>query len=343
MARLSVAVIGCGLIGSRRARVVRDHAETALRVVADVREEAARGLAAEVGCNWATDWKPVVADAAVGAVVVSTSNDQLAPIGVAALRAGKDVLIEKPMGRNVSEAVQLQRAAAAAGRRLKIGFNHRYHPGIARALAMIRKGEIGDLINARVRYGHGGRAGYEKEWRGDPARAGGGELTDQGVHVLDLLHAIFGMPQEVQCITQTAFWPMAPLEDNAFALLRYPGGAVASFHTSWTQWKNLFSFEVFGRDGYVAVDGLGGSYGIETLTVGRRRPEGGSPEVEQASFPGPDDSWRHEWEEFVRALRCGSPYEGTPEEGVATMRVLEALYRSARAGQAVAIEGLTRE
>ena len=339
MPALKVAVVGCGLIGSRRARIVARHAGAALDSIVDVREDAAQALAEECGARWFTDWRHTVADPGVDAVVVSTSNDQLMPVGVAALQAGKHVLIEKPMGRNLSEALRLERAASESRRCLKIGFNHRYHPGIERARMLVGQERIGELLNARVRYGHGGRAGYEKEWRGDPALAGGGELTDQGVHVLDLLQCFLGTPRDVVCVTQTAFWPMGPMEDNAFALLRYPSGATASFHTSWTQWKNLFSLELFGRNGYLTVEGLGGSYGCETLTVGRRRPEGGPPEIEESSYAGPDESWRLEWEDFVGAVVRGSSYQGTASDGVAVMRVLEALYQSARTSQQVSIGG----
>jgi predicted dehydrogenase len=332
-------VVGCGLIGARRARVVARHEGTILDSVVDVRGDAAQALAVECGTRWFTDWKRTVADPGIDVVIVSTSNDHLMPVGVAALRAGKHVLIEKPMGRNLPEALHLQRAATESGGYLKIGFNHRYHPGIDRARGLVGQGRIGEVINARVRYGHGGRVGYEKEWRGDPALAGGGELTDQGVHVLDLLQCFLGTPREVVCITQTAFWPIGSLEDNAFALLRYSNGAAASLHTSWTQWKNLFSLELFGRDGYLTVEGLGGTYGTEVLTIGRRRPEGGPPEIEQSSYSGPDESWRLEWEDFVGTLVRGSPYQGTPEEGVATMKVLEALYQSARTGQPISVDG----
>ena len=95
------------------------------------------------------------------------------------------------------------------------------------------------------------------------------------------------------------------LEDNAFVLLRAKDGGIVQFHTSWTQWVNRFSFEVFGRAGCVAVEGLGGSYRSETLAVSRRRNEGGKPEQEIETFAGPDDSWRLEWQEFVSAISEG--------------------------------------
>ena len=189
-----------------------------------------------------------------------------------------------------------------AGVILKTGFNHRHHPAIWRAHELCAEGAIGPLMFIRAVYGHGGRPGYDKEWRADADLSGGGELLDQGVHIVDLCRWFLGDFAEVFGSTATYFWDLghfesagrdspraangqsvAPssisLEDNAFALLRTADGRVAQFHTSWTQWKNRFSFEVFGRDGYLRVEGLGGSYGVERLEVGRaqagRRRAGG--------------------------------------------------------------------
>jgi predicted dehydrogenase len=327
---VNVAVVGCGLIGSRRATVAATHPGTRLALVADTRESAARELAATASCDWSTDWREALR-MDIDVVVVATPNGLLAPIGMAALGAGKHVLIEKPMGRNLDEAIALAHAAAAARRLLKVGFNHRYHPALARAYERFRSGDLGTLINVRARYGHGGRPGYEAEWRGDIELAGGGELTDQGVHVLDLVRWFAGDPTSVYCARQTAVWPIAPLEENAFSVLRYPSGAVATFHTSWTQWKNVFSFEVFGTAGALAVEGLGKSYGIERLVETRRNMAGGVPETTEVLFDGPDDSWRLEWAQFVDAIERGTAYHGDPPDGLAVMRVLDALYRSSEA------------
>jgi predicted dehydrogenase len=128
------------------------------------------------------------------------------------------------------------------------------------------------------------------------------------------------------------------LEDNAFALLRTVDGRVAQFHTSWTQWKNRFTFEVFGRDGFVRVEGLGGSYGTERLEIGRRKTEGGSPEVETFEFPGPDLSWQAEWQEFTSAIREGRQPLANGEDGLQAMRLIAAIYESARTGQVVRLE-----
>ncbi|MBC5809804.1 MAG: Gfo/Idh/MocA family oxidoreductase [Candidatus Eremiobacteraeota bacterium] len=331
-APLRVGVAGCGLIGRRRAREVARSPHSQLVAVADARLEAARETAAEFAAHAVEDWRELVADPNLDVIVVSTPNGYLAEIAIAALAAGKHVLTEKPMGRNVEEARAMAEAAERSGKRLKVGFNHRYHPALRRAHALFAGDAIGTLINLRVRYGHGGRAGYEREWRGDPELAGGGELTDQGVHALDLIHWFAGMPSDAVAFTQTAVWPIAPLEDNAFALLRFPGGAIASVHTSWTQWKNLFSFEVFGNRGALIVEGLGGSYGVETLTLYERAPAGGAPATTVERFEGADESWRDEWSAFTAGILHDTPYDGGPADGLAVMTMLADLYRAALGG-----------
>jgi predicted dehydrogenase len=327
---LRTAVIGCGLIGTRRAERAAANEASTLAITVDSSETRARELAGRFGAEWATDWNDAVRRPDVDVVVVSTPNAYLCDIAVAALENGKHVLIEKPMGRDLAEAEMLADVARTSRGVLKIGFNHRYHPALRTAHERFVAGEIGAPIAIRARYGHGGRAGYENEWRGDPMLAGGGELTDQGVHVLDLIHWFAGTPQEAFAYLTTAVWPIAPLEDNAFGLLRFAGGCVATLHTSWTQWKNLFSFEIFGSDGSLVVEGLGGSYGVERLAAARRNPAGGVPEVETIEYEGPDESWAAEWSDFIAAIRDGKPYWGTPDDGLRVMRALHALYASSR-------------
>jgi predicted dehydrogenase len=330
--RLGVAVVGCGLIGRRRAAEAAADPRSRLVLVADRLADVAGELASQTGAEAATDWREALTRPDVDLVCVATPNGRLAEITVAALGAGKHVLVEKPMGRSLAEAERMRAAARASGRLLKVGFNHRYHPAIAEAKQRLDAGDVGRIINLRCRYGHGGRPGYEHEWRGSRELAGGGELADQGVHVIDLIHWFAGIPESAFALVQTAVWPLGPLEDNAFALLQLREGAVAAFHTSWTQWKNLFSFEVFGTAGALLVEGLGGSYGPETLTTHVRRPGGGAPVTTQQAFPGVDCSWRQEWDDFLCGVLDGRQVVGTADDGVTAMRVLDALYRSAVSG-----------
>ncbi len=337
MEKIGVAVVGCGQIGARRAETATRHAHSALRLVIDTDAEAAGALAVRYGVRTNTDWRAALEDDTIGIVVAATPNAFLRDIAIGALESGKHVLIEKPMGKNADDAAAIAEAAQRWGKVLKVGFNHRYHPALMKAHDLFAAGVIGKLINIRARYGHGGRPGYEREWRANAELAGGGELTDQGVHLIDLIAWFAGLPNDVFAYTQTAVWPIAPLEDNAFALLRYDAGAIASFHTSWTQWKNLFSFEIFGTDGFLSVEGLGGSYGAESLTFAKREPRGGAPRTEEFAFEGADRSWALEWQDFMGAIVDRKPYWGTPANGVAAMRTVSALYESAKAGRPVTL------
>jgi predicted dehydrogenase len=334
-ALIGVGVVGCGLIGKRRAREAAASPHSRLVAASDAQFESARDTVAEYGGRALEQWRAVVDDPEVDVVIVATPNGFLAEIALASLAAGKHVLLEKPMGRNFAEARAIADAAQAARRLVKVGFNHRYHPAIAGAHERFAAGAIGELINLRVRYGHGGRPGYENEWRGNFELAGGGELTDQGVHALDLVHWFAGLPTLLFALTQTAIWPIAPLEDNGFALLRFEGARIASIHTTWTQWKNLFSLELFGERGALVVEGLGGSYGVETLTQYDRAMQGGAPATHVERFDGPDLSWALEWADFTGALLEGKPYLGGPRDGLAVMAMLRDLYASAGSLEAV--------
>ncbi len=336
-AKIGVAVVGCGQVGARRAETAAQHPRTQLRLVVDTNAEAAGALAARYGARADSDWREALENDSIGIVVAATPHAFLREVAIGALESGKDVLIEKPMGRNAADAAAIAAAAQRSGKTLKVGFNHRYHPALMKARELFAAGAIGALINIRSRYGHGGRPGYEREWRAHAELAGGGELTDQGVHLIDLIHWFAGVPKDVFAYAQTAVWPIAPLEDNAFALLRYDGGAVASFHTSWTQWKNLFSFEIFGTGGSLSVEGLGGSYGPERLTLAKRNARGGAPALEEFAFESTDRSWELEWQDFMSAIVDRKPYWGTPADGLAAMNVLAALYASIESGKPFAL------
>jgi predicted dehydrogenase len=248
----------------------------------------------------------------------------------AAVAAGKHVLVEKPGARHVSELDPVIDAARRAGVLVRVGFNHRYHPGVHAASRLVREGAVGDLMYVRARYGHGGRLGYEKEWRADPALSGGGELVDQGVHLIDLARWFLGDFTEVQGFTPTYFWSM-PTDDNAFLLLRTAKGQAAFLHASWTEWKNLFSFEIFGRTGKLEITGLGGSYGPERLTHYRMSPQMGPPETTTWEYPPADRSWEIEFAEFLEDVRLGrQPSPGLPDARAA-LAIVERVYRGAPA------------
>jgi predicted dehydrogenase len=335
--KFSTAVIGLGLIGKRRAMWANMHQYTKVTHVVDINANVARQVASEHNSNWDTEWKNVVNIPDVDIVIVSTTNKMLLPIARTALKSKKHVLIEKPMCRNYSEALELYKISQESKGFLKIGFNHRYHPGIQKAYNLLKNGDIGDLMNIISRYGHGGRPGYDKEWRGNKELSGGGELLDQGVHIIDLINWFMGPINEVYGCTARYFWDIGSLEDNAMAILKNSNNNTAMFHTSWTQWKNLFNFEIYGTEGYLAVNGLGGSYGVETLTFGKRNVAGGSPVLQEFRFEETDVSWREEWDDFIHAITNSKEYIGTPKDGLESMKIIDALYSSSLNKKSIAI------
>ena len=338
--RIRVAVVGAGNFGTKRAMAIAKNPASEIRVVADQVLESAQSLAGNIGCESSTVWKETVARKDVDAVVVSTSTQFLSEVTHAALVAGKHVLCEKPFARTADEAQISVEEAAKGGLILKIGYNHRYHPAIAKAHELFKQGLIGDIQFLRCLYGHGGRQGYEREWRADP-KSGGGQLLDQGVHVLDLFRWFLGDFHEVKAFNATSYWPIAPAEDNVFALLRTKNGRVASMHASWTNWKNTFSFDIFGEKGFLSITGLGGYYGPERLCFGLRPNLGAKPEEQWFEYEGPDESLGREWEDFLDCISTGRQPASSGEDSLRTLQLVQAIYQASNDAQGAMVPSMS--
>jgi predicted dehydrogenase len=328
MSKLRFAIVGCGLIGQKRAEAIARLGHRMVLAV-DRAKDCAVALAEAFGAPQATDFRAATEAAEIDAVVVATPHAELSTIARASLETGKHVLVEKPAGRNLAEVSAVAKAADTAGRIVKVGYNHRFHPAMLKAREIVDRGELGQLMFVRGRYGHGGRPGYEKEWRFERAISGGGELVDQGSHLIDLAQWFLGEFTDVTAALRTFFWN-AEVEDNAFLTLATSEGRIAWLHASWSEWKNLFSFEIYGRQGKLEINGLGGSYGLESLTFYRMLPEMGPPETTRWEYPFADRSWDAETAEFIAAIREGRRPIGDAAEAVASMSVIERVYEAAR-------------
>jgi predicted dehydrogenase len=301
---------------------------------ADVVPHRAESLAASVKDERTTPlaiprWQDAVSRNDVDAVVVATTNESLTEVAEAAIRAGKHVIVEKPAARTVAEIERLIATKQTRDLRVRVGFNHRYHPALQKAHEMVVDGALGPLMFIRGRYGHGGRVGYEKEWRANPERSGGGELIDQGVHLIDLARWLLGPFVSVEGFAATYFWNM-PVDDNAFLTLRTAGGQCAFLHASCTEWRNKFSLEIYGRQGKLDVSGLGGSYGVERLTWYKMLPEMGPPDTTCWEYPRGDESWAVEFAAFVEDIRLGREPDPGLTDARETLQVVEAIYRRSR-------------
>lgn len=321
---LNVAIVGCGLIGAKRANAL---AGAHLAICCDLDRGRAQGLAAaHPGAQAVTDWHAAVASPDVDIVIVATTHDMLAPIAAEAAAAAKHVLVEKPGARRPAELDAVAEAASRTGALVRVGFSHRYHRAFRKAHAIFHSGAAGPLLFIRGRYGHGGRPGYEREWRADPELSGGGELLDQGVHLIDLARSFAGDFTRVTGRTPAYFWKM-PVEDNAFLLLETEAGQVAFLHAGWTEWKNLFSFEICGRDGKLEITGLGASYGTERLAFYKMTPAMGPPETTIWEYPMADDSWEAEFAEFLEDIRLKRQPQPGIADAQAVLRIVERVYQ----------------
>ncbi len=318
-----VAIIGCGLIGQKRAKAL---AGARLVACADLDLPRAESLARPAAAAATSDWRAAVDRPDVDIVVVATTNQSLTEVSRFALEAGKHVLVEKPAARSVAEVDQIIDAARRNGRLVRVGFNHRYHPALQKARELFEAAALGPLMFVRGRYGHGGRIGYDKEWRADPALSGGGELIDQGVHLIDLSRWFLGDFSTVSGFAHTYFWHM-PVDDNAFMVLRTPREQAAFLHVSCTEWKNLFSLEIYGRNAKLHIEGLGGSYGVERLAFYRMLPEMGPPETTIWEYPRGDRSWVLEFEEFLEDVRIRREPSAGLDDARAALVVVEEIHR----------------
>jgi predicted dehydrogenase len=327
---LSVGLVGAGRVGRIRAEILRQTSGVAVVFVADADPARAQEVARLSHAEATMDWRTAVSRHEVEAVIVSTPTKFHAEIVQAALEAGKDVLCEKPLARNLAEAQKMFEAAERAGCVLKTGFNYRHMAHVRKAKELIDFGVLGPLYLLRCRYGHGGRPGYEKDWCTDAELSGGGVLQEQGVHMLDLVRHLLGEPSAVLALTQRFFWNFPAVEDNCFLLLQTPAGQCAQVHVSWTQWRNLLEVELFGRDGYLQLYGRDGHYGPQVLRWGKRQADHSRPQEEVIEFEPPDDSWKNDWEEFAGLVRSRQGLSAAALEGLRTQELVEASYRSAR-------------
>jgi predicted dehydrogenase len=320
---MKAAVIGCGLIGKKRASALPDYVE--LVGCFDEVSSVADHFATEFKTHSFQSLGELLDIQELDFVIIATRHDSLHSLAIAALNAGKSVFIEKPGAINYLEFKKVCEVARRSNLNVHVGYNHRHHPALKKAYGMLSNGSIGEVMFLRGRYGHGGRLGYEKEWRADKLKSGGGELIDQGTHLIDLSIGFLGELQLDYAATPNYFWNME-VEDNVFMSLKNDSGSIAFLQASCTEWKNMFSIEIYGQTGKIEISGLGRSYGLETLTFHKMLPEMGPPITETWDFPEPDDSWAAEMREFIDDLLTGSNKSDNLESSLEVLRVIGEIY-----------------
>ncbi len=322
--QIRAAIIGLGKMGHLRTRELLTRGDVEVCCGYDPAPESFRAEHPGIPCVSAIE---EILTPGVDVVWVCTPNAITPGMVIAALEAGRHVFCEKPPGRTVADIGRIRDAEAAhPSQKLAFGFNHRFHAGIQEAYRIASGGRMGEILWIRGIYG---KAGGTDAWRGDPAMAGGGILLDQGIHLLDLCEMFLGDIVEVKSMVANTGGAEG-IEDNAFALLRDGRGRIAQIHSSSTQWKHRFSFEVYLSGGYLSVNGIltsTRSYGDETLTVARRSALPGPP-TEETIYFDEDPSWAAEIDAFIRCIREDTPVvSGSSLQALRAMQLVHDIYR----------------
>lgn len=328
-------------MGRRWAQIVRGNKKSTLIGVADVNIKKMQSAAREFKCQTYENWDKLILDNQIDAVVIATPHIHLTRVAQSALARGKHVFSEKPGGVSSAEIEKGIKIAKEQNLRYRVNFHLRLHPALALAKQKTDEGAIGKIIFIRGVYGHGGRLGYEKEWWCKKELSGGGEAIDQGSHLLNLANWFLGPFESVAACLETSFWNIRPLEDNAFFLFQNKAGQTASLHASWTHWKKMFRWEIYGERGYLVAEGLGGQYGLERLTYGRQTLGRTAPEEKVWNFQEkarvPDTALRNSWSEFLKSIRDGGDIGSTAKNAAETLWLIERAYRAAKEKRVMSI------
>ena len=325
---IKVGIAGFGKIGQLRAEILSDREDVSIIGVYDVKKPE------KLDSLVFYDSYEKLLETGLDAIFICAYNTVLADYTAKALNRGIHVFCEKPPAMKVKELDVVFKALKSSGKKLKYGFNHRYHYSVTEANRIIEEGDFGKLLNFRGVYGKAGSIDYNKNWRNYKKISGGGIVIDQGIHMLDLIRFLSGQEFEVKySLIKTLFWNIDS-EDNAFIILEGDKGSVGSVHSSATQWKHKFLLELTFENGYINLDGiLSGtrSYAPESLRYGLREFEDitwamGKPQEHVIWFEN-DDSWVLEVDEFIIAVKgTGEILHGTLNDAFETLSLVEDIY-----------------
>jgi predicted dehydrogenase len=328
---LKIGIAGYGVVGKRRRQYIDKRED--MRVVAVCDRSFSGEGAFDDGIRYYQTPEALLSAEKLDALFVCLTNDVAADVTIAGLKQGLHVFCEKPPGRDLSDiarVIEVERRHPEL--KLKYGFNHRYHDSVRDALAMLRSGALGRVLNMRGVYGKSKfiSFGAHSDWRTKRDQAGGGILLDQGIHMVDLMRLFAGEFVDVKSFVDNRFWGH-DIEDNAYALMRTQDGVVAMLHSTATQWRHRFSLEITFEKGALILSGIlsgSKSYGAETLTVLWADPEddSGDPK-EQTTRYRKDPSWSDEIAEFVDAVLANGRIEaGSSQDAWNTMQLVYRIY-----------------
>lgn len=331
--KLKAAIIGYGYMGKIRRKILEDSPHFKLVGICDTDKNSILSDSTAKLKIYDSYTKLLKSD--VDVIFVCTPNSFSPDIVIKSLKEEKHVFCEKPPGRNLSDIMRMiEEENKHPNLKLMFGFNHRYHPGILEAKTIVDGGRFGKVLFLKGTYGKSGGKNYLQSWRNKKEISGGGILLDQGIHMLDLFRYFCGDFEEIKGFLSRMFWN-ADLEDNAFVCLRNSLGQLATLHSSATLWKHTFKLEIFLEEAYMIITGLlskTGSYGRETLTIGRRQFEDqsfalGNPREEVIYFDQ-DLSWSMEVEKFSEYIIQDKKVDSSSShDALKVMELIDRMYK----------------
>jgi 1,5-anhydro-D-fructose reductase (1,5-anhydro-D-mannitol-forming) len=322
---LKVGIIGYGKMGRTRCREINASGKAEVVSVFDP-------VKVDSDLPSATVADEVIENSAVDAVFICTPNYLNRHLTIQALKAGKHVFCEKPPAFTAAEVEEIQAVEKVSGKVLMYGFNHRHHESVQYMKDIVTSQDFGRVLWMRGRYGKSVDESFYNNWRAKKNLAGGGILIDQGIHMLDLFLYLGGDFDSVHATVSNLYWHLE-VEDNVFATLENTKtGITASLHSTMTQWRHLFSLEVFLEKGCLVLNGLktsSNTYGDEVLTITRNRSSAPSAtwEDEEHITYHTDKSTESEINEFFSAIDDGRSVRiGSSGDALQLMRIVDNIY-----------------
>jgi predicted dehydrogenase len=323
---IKVGIIGYGRMGRIRHQAIDEVGEGEVIAIS----EPTLGTAYKTIPNLTHE--EIIKHPEINVMVVATPNFLNKALTIRALQAGKHVFCEKPPCFTAEDMEEIILAEQKSGKKLMYGFNHRHHDSVMRMKEIIDRQEHGRILWMRGRYGKSVTPEYFNEWRAKKELAGGGILLDQGIHMLDLFLYFGGDFDRIKAEISNLYWNLE-VEDNAFVILKNSqNGMVANLHSTMTQWRHLFSLEVFMERGYMVLNGLitsSMSYGEEVLTIAKNRsvaPAATWKDEVKTQYIN-NNSWRYEMAHFFNAIKEDIPVTiGNSTDALKLMRIIDAIY-----------------
>jgi len=331
---MNIGIIGFGKIGKIRFNTIQaiggNYRVTKICDINTNTNQEVSSLNKDI--KFTTDYNDILDDKNIDIVFVCAPNYLNKKLVVEALDNNKHVFCEKPPGINLAELEEMIEIEKKNPHlKLMFGFNHRHHESMIYAKKIIDSGEYGKILWMRGRYGKSVDENFYKTWRASKKTAGGGILLDQGIHLLDLFLMMCGNFDEVHAFVSDLYWHLDGIEDNAFVILKNKKAQVASLHSTMTQWRYLFSFEIFLEKGHIVINGLvtpSGSYGKEILSVAKRALGPTATHTKEETFNYTTDScWEREVRTFFDTVEKDKKVPvGNSEDALKLMRLVEKIY-----------------